>query len=176
MRVAAKEMPNPARLKAPVGTPAEEAAVVWRELLVARHLTPEDLETSGGTMRRQLPQPMAPGMRDLEGSGAPVRIADLRRTSAHVDGAASMAPWLGGGLTVVSTGMRLADAVADLRLLGDTLPAARVAADPRTRPRYTGPRSARSSSGLGHRPLTAAARVRIPYAPLLIQSNPFEID
>src|SRR5262249_43561180 len=29
-----------------------------------------------------------------------------------------------------------------------------------------GPRRAHSSSGLGHRPLTAAARVRIPYAPL----------
>ena len=28
-----------------------------------------------------------------------------------------------------------------------------------------GPRSAHSSSGLGHRPLTAAARVRIPYGP-----------
>src|SRR6185312_17358854 len=31
--------------------------------------------------------------------------------------------------------------------------------------RYTSARRAHSSSGLGHRPLTAAARVRIPYAP-----------
>jgi hypothetical protein len=31
-----------------------------------------------------------------------------------------------------------------------------------------GPRRAHSSSGLGHRPLTAAARVRIPYAPLCV--------
>ena len=31
-----------------------------------------------------------------------------------------------------------------------------------------GPRRAHSSSGLGHRPLTAAARVRIPYAPFAL--------
>jgi NAD(P)-dependent dehydrogenase (short-subunit alcohol dehydrogenase family) len=35
--------------------------------------------------------------------------------------------------------------------------------------RYTGRRHrAHSSSGLGHRPLTAAARVRIPYGPFLV--------
>ena len=33
--------------------------------------------------------------------------------------------------------------------------------------RYTPRRTAHSSSGLGHRPLTAAARVRIPYGPSL---------
>src|SRR4051812_35672898 len=39
---------------------------------------------------------------------------------------------------------------------------------PRRRLRYTAPRhGAHSSSGLGHRPLTAAARVRIPYGPFL---------
>ena len=32
-----------------------------------------------------------------------------------------------------------------------------------------GTRRAHSSSGLGHRPLTAAARVRIPYAPLITE-------
>ncbi len=43
----------------------------------------------------------------------------------------------------------------------------RCAAQPLGAHRYTDPRSrAHSSSGLGHRPLTAAARVRIPYAPL----------
>ena len=31
------------------------------------------------------------------------------------------------------------------------------------------PRTAHSSSGLGHRPLTAAARVRIPYGPLVLK-------
>ena len=36
--VPADEIPPPARLKAPVGTPTQEAAVVWHQLLVARHL------------------------------------------------------------------------------------------------------------------------------------------
>ena len=43
---------------------------------------------------------------------------------------------------------------------------AALARDRRVALRYTGARcSAHSSSGLGHRPLTAAARVRIPYGP-----------
>jgi murein DD-endopeptidase MepM/ murein hydrolase activator NlpD len=37
--VPADEIPQPAKLKAPVGTPTQEATVVWHELLVARHLT-----------------------------------------------------------------------------------------------------------------------------------------
>jgi murein DD-endopeptidase MepM/ murein hydrolase activator NlpD len=36
--VAASKIPAPARLRAPKGTPAQEAAVVWNQLLVARHL------------------------------------------------------------------------------------------------------------------------------------------
>ena len=36
--VPADEIPQPARLKAPVGAPTQEAAVVWHQLLVARHL------------------------------------------------------------------------------------------------------------------------------------------
>jgi murein DD-endopeptidase MepM/ murein hydrolase activator NlpD len=101
VQVPAKEMPRPAKLKAPVGTPAQEAAVVWHELLVARHLLPVDTDGPAGAMRRTLPQPGPFGMRDLEGSGAPLRIADLRRTSAHVAASArsSMAPWVGGGLS-----------------------------------------------------------------------------
>src|ERR1700757_4113711 len=39
-------------------------------------------------------------------------------------------------------------------------------AEPESRSARLPPRRAHSSSGLGHRPLTAAARVRIPYAPL----------
>ena len=38
VRVPDKEMPRPAKLKAPSGTPTEEASVVWHQLLVARHL------------------------------------------------------------------------------------------------------------------------------------------
>src|SRR6185437_14646335 len=32
------EIPQPAKLKAPVGAPSQEATVVWHELLAARHL------------------------------------------------------------------------------------------------------------------------------------------
>jgi len=101
VQVAAKEMPRPAKLKAPVGTPAEEAAVVWHELLVARHLQPTETDGPAGAMRRTLPQPSPLGMRGLEASGAPLRIADLRRTSARGNApvTTSMAPWVGGGLT-----------------------------------------------------------------------------
>src|SRR5690348_6275314 len=50
-------------------------------------------------------------------------------------------------------------------LLAPALPASKHAPRLPVR-RYTEPpRGAHSSSGLGHRPLTAAARVRIPYAP-----------
>jgi murein DD-endopeptidase MepM/ murein hydrolase activator NlpD len=99
VRVPPAEMPNPAKLKAPVGTPAQEAATVWHELLVARHLLPVGTEGLAGALRRTLREPSPLGMRDLERSGTPLRIADLHRTSAHVEAPASMEPWLGGGLT-----------------------------------------------------------------------------
>jgi hypothetical protein len=37
--VPANEIPQPATLRAPVGAPRQEAAVVWQQLLVARHMT-----------------------------------------------------------------------------------------------------------------------------------------
>jgi murein DD-endopeptidase MepM/ murein hydrolase activator NlpD len=41
VKVPQDEMPRPARLHAPAGAPAQEAAVVWHELLAARHLLPK---------------------------------------------------------------------------------------------------------------------------------------
>jgi murein DD-endopeptidase MepM/ murein hydrolase activator NlpD len=107
VRVRAKVMPRPAKLKAPKGVPAEEASVVWHELLVARHLLPTNTDGPAGAMRRTLRQPTPLGMRGLEASGAPLRIADLRRASAHVAATTSSTsiPWLGGG---VSGGVLLA--------------------------------------------------------------------
>jgi Peptidase family M23 len=94
VHVPAKEMPQPAKLKAPVGTPAQEASVVWRELLVARHLplTAAGGSVAGGAL--PFPQPRA-----FEASGvAGPQIALLRRTAARVPASEDMSPWLGGGL------------------------------------------------------------------------------
>jgi murein DD-endopeptidase MepM/ murein hydrolase activator NlpD len=89
------EMPNPAKLKAPVGTPAQEAGVVWHELLVARHLLgAHSIEAS----RHVLP-PMVDGV-----GGSPLRIgaivglAGVRPTAAHVAAQRSHALWIGAGL------------------------------------------------------------------------------
>lgn len=39
-KLPAAEIPQPARLRAPKGTPTQEAAVVWKQLMSARHLLP----------------------------------------------------------------------------------------------------------------------------------------
>lgn len=88
------EMPRPAKLAAPVGTPAQEAAVVWHELLVARHLL--------GTHKKATAPFVTPdefprrGM--LQAAGvSPQRITGLQATSAHASATADVLPWLGGG-------------------------------------------------------------------------------
>ena len=86
------EMPRPAKLAAPVGTPAQEAAVVWHELLAARHLL--------GTHKKARSPLVTPdefprrGM--VEATGSPRRIISIQATSAHA-GASDVLPWLGGG-------------------------------------------------------------------------------
>jgi murein DD-endopeptidase MepM/ murein hydrolase activator NlpD len=95
VRVPAKEMPNPAKLKAPVGTPAQEAAVVWNELLAARHLL--HAKGSGApdaAVRGPFPHPPS-----LEAAGAPLPVTDVRPAAAHVSSPADMTTWLGGGLS-----------------------------------------------------------------------------
>lgn len=88
------EMPRPAKLTAPVGTPAQEAAVVWHELLVARHLlgvhkkARAPLVTPDEFPRR--------GMVEAAGI-SPQRITSLQATSAHASAATDVLPWLGGG-------------------------------------------------------------------------------
>ncbi|HEU5477795.1 MAG TPA: M23 family metallopeptidase [Gaiellaceae bacterium] len=95
VRVPAKEMPNPAKLKAPVGAPAQEAAVVWNELLAARHLLPARGPAGlDGAVRGPFPHPPS-----VEASGAPLPLTDVRTVAAHVSAPADMTPWLGGGLS-----------------------------------------------------------------------------
>ena len=99
VHVPQNEMPNPAKLKAPVGTPAEEAGVVWHELLVARHLT--------GAHSLSSSHHAFPTMVDAVG-GSPLRIGEItglagvRRTGAHVAAPRSYVPWISaGGLAVL---------------------------------------------------------------------------
>jgi murein DD-endopeptidase MepM/ murein hydrolase activator NlpD len=86
------EMPQPAKLKAPVGAPAQEAAVVWHELLTARHLlgTQETRPPVTSGPERPFPQ-----LRIL-GAAGPSRLSGLSRTAASVP-AADMTVWWGGG-------------------------------------------------------------------------------
>ena len=94
VHVPAKEMPRPAKLKAPVGTPAEEASVVWRQLLVARHLL-HSRGSAGSPAAIHRPFPHPPS---FEASGASP-LTTLRPTAAHIAAPADMTPWLGGGLS-----------------------------------------------------------------------------
>jgi murein DD-endopeptidase MepM/ murein hydrolase activator NlpD len=96
VRVPANEIPQPAKLKAPVGIPAEEASVVWHQLLVARHLLHVTGPVGSATsVRRPFPQPLT-----VEASGvSPLRLAAGRPTAAHVAPPAGDAPWVGGALS-----------------------------------------------------------------------------
>jgi murein DD-endopeptidase MepM/ murein hydrolase activator NlpD len=97
------EMPTPAKLKAPVGTPAQEAAVVWHELLVARHLLPVVTNTA---LNRPFPQP-----RSVEATGLKLAspLAGAAPAASHIAMSRSDAvPWLGasvfGAVVVLSLG------------------------------------------------------------------------
>jgi hypothetical protein len=99
--VPADEIPQPARLKAPVGAPQQEAAVVWHQLLVARHLlgltTPAASASASGpaaAVQRPFPHPLS-----YAASGAaPLPIAGVRPASAHVSSESDMPLLVGGPL------------------------------------------------------------------------------
>jgi murein DD-endopeptidase MepM/ murein hydrolase activator NlpD len=95
VHVPADEMPQPAKLKAPVGTPTEEASVVWHELLVARHLLPV---ATVGIARRPFPPPMT-----VDAAGAsPVQVATVRPTAAHVAPTSNDVLWMVGAILVAA--------------------------------------------------------------------------
>lgn len=88
------EIPQPARLNAPRGAPRQEAAVVWRELLLARHLAPAKPETSTtGSTHRPFPHPPS----FLASGVSPLPIAPVRSTSEHVSASETDVPLLVGG-------------------------------------------------------------------------------
>ena len=91
------EIPQPATLKAPVGAPAQEAAVVWHQLLVARHLLGLTTTPASGSGSSALGQGPFPHPLRYEASGAaPLQIAGVRPTSAHVSAANDMRLLVGG--------------------------------------------------------------------------------
>jgi murein DD-endopeptidase MepM/ murein hydrolase activator NlpD len=102
VRVPAREMPRPAKLKAPRGTPAEEAGVVWHELLVARHLLPGTSAASADRRPLLEPKPANAADRRL------LRIGPVESTAARVVAPAGNAPWIGatlfGAVVVASAG------------------------------------------------------------------------
>jgi hypothetical protein len=93
--VPADEIPQPAKLKAPVGAPAQEAAVVWQQLLVARHLLGFKSPASGSSadVHRGFPPQLsrsASGVMQLP-------IAQVRPTATRVGASESNMPLLVGG-------------------------------------------------------------------------------
>ena len=79
----ANMIPAAARLRAPAGTPSQEAAVVWGELLEARHLMPDGQPVVARTVAIRRPFPSAPQTAEF---------VDARRlASARLGVAAS--PW-----------------------------------------------------------------------------------
>lgn len=92
--VPADEIPQPARLRAPVGVPRQEAAVVWHQLLVVRHLLPAKSAAPAASRGVQsFPHPPS-----LAASGiGPLPVAHVRPTAEHVSASASDMPLLVGG-------------------------------------------------------------------------------
>ena len=94
------EIPQPARLKAPVGTPQQEATVVWHELLVARHLTSAAgaATTAAGAAAAASTHRPFPHPPSYEASGAPpLRIEAATPASAHLSASRNDMPLLIGG-------------------------------------------------------------------------------
>jgi murein DD-endopeptidase MepM/ murein hydrolase activator NlpD len=93
------EIPRPARLKAPVGAPRQEAAVVWHQLLVARHLlgikTPKEHSRSGSKPAEQ--HAFVRPLHFAAAGAMPLPIAHVRPTAAHVSASESNMPLLVGG-------------------------------------------------------------------------------
>ena len=93
--VPADEIPQPAKLKAPVGAPQQEAVVVWHQLLVARHLTGVMSSGSASSSTAAGGQPF-PHPLSLEAAGAAPMVAAVQPTSARVSDSQNV-PLLVGG-------------------------------------------------------------------------------
>ncbi len=122
------------------------------QLLVSRHLLGETKPTTTDA---------APFLHQLsfQASGRALPIAAAVPTAEHI-------PAAGGSDTLLLVGGPLGALIAlSAAGAGAFFVRKRRRGDLARSAATLGPRRAHSSSGLGHRPLTAAARVRIPYAP-----------
>ena len=134
------EMPRPARLRAPAGAPAQEAAVVWHELLAARHLLPKAHPAKAAhsgpafALRRPFPGESArAATQELQVDGAvrvDARVAPLPPSGGWPSavGAAVLAV---GGFAFFAVGRRRRWPAASPPRLGDLARAARRARAPR---------------------------------------------
>ena len=92
--VPADEIPQPAKLRAPVGAPRQEASVVWQQLLVARHLSVTGVPTGGAASAQGLfEHPLSLGASGV----APLATTQVRPAAALVSSSQNDLPLLVGG-------------------------------------------------------------------------------
>ena len=93
------EIPQPAKLKAPVGAPAQEAAVVWHQLLVARHLLGQTSPAPQGSSSAAVMQaPLSSQLHFAAAGAAPLSLSDVRPTAARVPSERNLPLLVGGPL------------------------------------------------------------------------------
>ncbi len=94
----ASKIPLPAELKAPVGTPRQEAAVVWQQLLVARHLSATGAPIgSPASAQERFEHPLS-----VEVSGVdPLVVAHVRSAAAVISSQSDLPLLVGGPLGAV---------------------------------------------------------------------------
>jgi murein DD-endopeptidase MepM/ murein hydrolase activator NlpD len=94
----ASKIPLPAELKAPVGTPRQEAAVVWQQLLVARHLSATGAPIgSPASAQERFEHPLS-----VEISGVdPFVVAHVRSAAAVISSQSDLPLLVGGPLGAV---------------------------------------------------------------------------
>jgi murein DD-endopeptidase MepM/ murein hydrolase activator NlpD len=104
VHVPANEIPRPAKLKAPVGTPRQEAGVVWHELLAARHLLPaRESAALTDAIRRPFPSPS-----QASDAAAPQRRVAAVPLGAHLGGGTWPIVGLVLGILALSAGASFA--------------------------------------------------------------------
>jgi murein DD-endopeptidase MepM/ murein hydrolase activator NlpD len=101
--VQARYIPQPAKLRAPVGAPRQEAAVVWRQLLAARHLLHSKAKVPGPAASSAAPGDLPfPRPRDFLAPGiSPLPLAHIRATAARVSASNDVLLLVGGALGAV---------------------------------------------------------------------------
>ena len=125
------EIPQPARLKAPAGAPAQEAAVVWHQLLATRHLlglkNPSPSSSSAAVAHRTF----APQLLHIAAAGsAPMTLADVRPASEHISTSSNTPLLIGGPLGGVVALSAAAAGAFTFRRRRQTAAEAAAAADP----------------------------------------------